>query len=289
MTPIGRIRRFNRIVTSEVGALDTSFLGRGRSLGAARVLNAIGQGRTDVAELRDYLALDSGLMSRLLRALEAEGLVETRAHPDDARRRIASLTEAGRDEHLAYEALSDARAEAILKRHPKPDVLLEAMDLVATALGHGRIAIEAVDPRSEPARECLSQYYGELARRFDRGFDVTLSRDPDARDMVHPRGAFLLAMSDGVAVGCVGLKGTGGAMGEIKRLWVSPSARGLGLSHRLMAAAEAAARALSITTLRLDTNRTLPEALGLYRNSGWSEIERFNDDPYPDIFFEKQL
>lgn len=289
MTPIGRIRRFNRIVTSEVGALDTSFLGRGRSLGAARVLNAIGRGRTDVAALRDDLALDSGLMSRLLRALEAEGLVETRAHPEDARRRVANLTEAGRAEYLAYEELSDARAEAILERHPKPDTLLAAMDLVATALGHDRIVIEAVDPRGAPARECLSQYYGELARRFDRGFDVTLSRDPDARDMVHPRGAFLLAMSDGAAVGCVGLKGTGGSMGEVKRLWVSPAARGLGLSHRLMAAVEAEAGALSMTTLRLDTNRSLSEALGLYRNSGWTEIERFNDDPYPDIFFEKHL
>jgi DNA-binding MarR family transcriptional regulator len=77
LDPISRVRRFNRAVTSEVGALDTSFLGRGRPLGAARVLNAIGHGRSDVAELRDYLVLDSGLMSRLLRSLEEEGLVTT--------------------------------------------------------------------------------------------------------------------------------------------------------------------------------------------------------------------
>ena len=92
---IARVRRFNRAVTSEVGALDTSFLGRGRPLGAARVLNAIGHGRGDVGELRDYLGLDSGLMSRLLRGLEEEGLVETVPHPDDARRRVARLTAAG--------------------------------------------------------------------------------------------------------------------------------------------------------------------------------------------------
>ena len=55
LDPVSRIRRFNRAVTAEVGALDSSFLGRGRPLGAARVLNAIGQGRGDVAELRDYL------------------------------------------------------------------------------------------------------------------------------------------------------------------------------------------------------------------------------------------
>ncbi|MGO8189802.1 PadR family transcriptional regulator, partial [Rhizobium leguminosarum] len=60
--PVARVLRFNRAVTSEVGALYTSFLGRGRPLGAARVLNAIGRGQSDVAAIRDYLFLDSGLM-----------------------------------------------------------------------------------------------------------------------------------------------------------------------------------------------------------------------------------
>ena len=82
LDPVARVRRFNRAVTSEVGALDTSFLGRGRPLGAARVLNAIGNRRTDVAEIRAYLDLDSGLMSRLLRGLEEEGLIRTVPHPD---------------------------------------------------------------------------------------------------------------------------------------------------------------------------------------------------------------
>ncbi|HEX4148677.1 MAG TPA: hypothetical protein VHY20_06805, partial [Pirellulales bacterium] len=66
LDPIARLRRFNRAVTSALGALDISFLGRGRPLGAARVLNAIGQGQREVSAIRDYLGLDSGLMSRLL-------------------------------------------------------------------------------------------------------------------------------------------------------------------------------------------------------------------------------
>ena len=289
LDPISRLRRFNRAVTSEVGALDTSFLGRGRPLGSARVLNAIGQGRTDVAAIRDYLGLDSGLMSRLLRGLEDEGLIETVPHPEDARRRIARLTEAGRSEFEAYEALSNAQAEAILAHHPHPEELLRAMDLVACALGRARIVIEEVAPGDDKARYCLAEYYAELARRFDKGFDVTLSRDPEAGDMIRPRGVFLVAVSDGIPIGCVGLKGHGGETGEIKRLWVSPAARGLGLARRLMTAAEEAARDLSIRILRLDTNSALPEAERLYRSSGWTEIERFNDDPYPDLFFEKRL
>lgn len=287
--PVSRFRRFNRAVTSEVGALDTSFLGRGRPLGAARVLNAIGQGHADIAAIRDYLGLDSGLMSRLLRGLEDEGLVDTRPDPADGRRRVASLTPAGRREFEAYETISNTRAEALLARHPHPEALLAAMDLVASALGNDRIAFIEMDPRSETARYCLGEYYAELARRFETGFEVSRSRDPDAADMLRPRGVFLVAMSDGLPVGCVGLKGTDRGYAEVKRLWVAPAARGLGLAKRLMQAVEDTARALSIPTLRLDTNRALPEAIKLYRTTGWTEIERFNDDPYPDFFFEKRL
>ncbi|MDP4006099.1 helix-turn-helix domain-containing GNAT family N-acetyltransferase [Methylobacterium sp. NEAU K] len=286
---IARFRRFARAVTAEIGALDSSFLGRGRPLGAARVVNAIGAGRADVAEIRAYLGLDSGLMSRLLRSLEEEGLVATEPHPEDARRRVVRLTDAGQREFLAYEDISDARASTLLARSPRADALLRAMDLVALTLGRDRIAIEEADPRGETARACLEAYYAELARRLESGFDVKRSRDPEARAMVRPRGTFLLAVADGLPVGCVGLKGSGGPIAEVKRLWIDPAARGFGLARRLMQAVEAVARDLSVAVLRLDTSSALPEALALYRTSGWVEVARFNDDPYPDHFFEKAL
>lgn len=276
-------------MTSAVGALDTSFLGRGRPLGAARVLNAIGHGRSDVAEIRDYLGLDSGLMSRLLRSLEDEGLVETTTHEDDARRRVVTLTRAGRREFAAYEALSNTQAEGFLAQLSQREALLAAMDLIASALTRERVALDEMDPRSEAARYCLREYYSELGRRFKQGFDVSLSRDPDARDMRRPRGTFIVAMSDTLPIGCVGLKGTDHGYAEIKRLWVAPAARGLRLGRRLMDAAENAARDLGITLLRLDTNSALAEAGQLYRTTGWREIPRFNDDPYPDLFFEKHI
>ena len=287
--PVARVRRFNRAVTVEVGALDSSFLGRGRPLGAARVLNAIGRGIGDVGDLRDELALDSGLASRLLRGLEQEGLVETVPHEDDGRRRVARLTRAGQREFRLYEELSDRQAAAMLARHPRPEELLAAMDLVASALARDRIELAEMPADSAPARHCLQAYYAELARRFAGGFEVSRSLDPEARDMIRPRGTFLVAMSDNLPLGCVGLKGHGGTDAEIKRLWVSPAARGLGLAKRLMADAEATARELGIDRLRLDTNSALPEAARLYRATGWTEIPRFNDDPYPDLFFEKRL
>jgi len=286
---IARVRRFNRAVTVEVGALDSSFLGRGRPLGAARVLNLIGRGVTDVARLRESLGLDSGLASRLLRGLEEEGLVETAAHADDARRRVVSLTRAGQREFRAYEKLSDEQAGAMLARHPNPQALLSAMDLIACALLRDRTVVAPADPRGETARACLQAYYAELSRRFADGFDVKRSRDPEAGDMVPPRGTFLLAWSDGLPVGCVGLKGDGSELAEVKRLWVAPAARGQGLARRLMATVEEAAKELGIRVLRLDTNSALPEAIELYRRTGWVEIPRFNDDPYAQAFFEKRL
>jgi len=310
---IDRLRRFHRIVTREAGALDQSFLGRGRPLNAARVLHSIGRDTGGVGEIRTSLGLDSGLMSRLLRGLEQEGLIETIAAPGDARRRLARLTPAGRAEVDAYETLSNDRARKLLAAHPDPDALLAAMDLVAAALGRTAVTITQTDPRSEPAKACLARYYGELSDKLETGFEVHLSRDPDAADMMPPRGVFLIALSDGVPIGCAGLKGHAGEgagltghagagagltghagagaapWGEVKRVWVDPAARGLRLASRMMNEIETQARTLGFGTLRLDTNSALPEALALYRKLGWSEIARFNDDPYPDAFFEKPL
>ena len=286
---IARVRRFNRAVTLQIGALDTSFLRRGRPLGAARVLHSIGRGIGEVGRLRESLGLDSGLASRLLRSLEEEGLVETVADPEDARRRVVRLTRKGRREFEAYEQLSDEQARRMLASHPDPDTLLSAMDLVACSLLRDRMVLAEADPGSGAARACLKAYYDELARRFANGFDVARSRDPDASEMIRPRGAFLLASLDGIPAGCVGLKGGDGDLAEVKRLWVAPSARGHGIARRLLEAVEDAAQELGFRVLRLDTNSALPEAISLYHRTGWREIPRFNDDPYPDVFFEKRL
>jgi DNA-binding MarR family transcriptional regulator len=287
---IARIRRFNRAVTAEVGALDTSFLGRGRPLGAARLLCAVGPDGADVAALRDQLGLDSGLASRLLRGLEEEGLVTTDPDPADRRRRTARPTAKGKREIAAYDRLSDARAKDLLSRQPQDgEALLAAMDLVATALLRNRITIGETDPEAPEARYCLAAYYAELARRFDTGFDVKTSLDPDAGSLRPPLGSFLVALSDGLPLGCVALKGSGTGVGEVKRLWIAPAARGLGLARRLMATAEARARTLGLTTLRLDTNRTLTEAITLYRATGWTEVAAFNAEPYAHHWFEKGL
>src|SRR3989454_12591237 len=98
MDAIAQIRRFNRTVTQQIGALEERFLGRDRSLGASRLLFEIGATGTEVRQLRARLNLDSGYTSRLLRGLEAEGLIRTARSPVDARVRGVKLTAAGRRE-----------------------------------------------------------------------------------------------------------------------------------------------------------------------------------------------
>lgn len=258
-------------------------------MGAARVLNAIGSGRTDVTNIREFLRLDSGLMSRLLRSLEEERLIVTTVDPRDARHRIASLTETGLREYQAYEDISNARADLLLSSSNRSEAFLEALDLVASVLTRDQTIIRIADPRSEESLYCLNRYYQELAATFDQGFDVKRSRDPRTDQMLPPKGVFMVATSDGLPIGCVALKGNGSQTGEIKRLWVSSPARGLGLATRLMQEVESAARSLGVSTLRLDTNRSLLGARELYRRLGWQEIDRFNDDRYADFFFEKVL
>src|SRR5690348_11782763 len=112
---IAQVRRFNRTITQRVGALDDHYLARSRPLGEARVLWEIGDGGRDVRALRAALDLDSGYLSRLLRALEADGLVELGARPDDRRVRTAVLTPAGQRERSLLDRRSDELAQALLE------------------------------------------------------------------------------------------------------------------------------------------------------------------------------
>jgi ribosomal protein S18 acetylase RimI-like enzyme len=72
-------------------------------------------------------------------------------------------------------------------------------------------------------------------------------------------------------------------------MWVSGTVRGLGIGRRMLEALEAQARELGLTTLRLETNRALREAIRLYRSAGFREVAPFNDDPYAHHWFEKML
>src|ERR687887_2368804 len=115
---IARVRQFNRLVTQRVGALDDHFLGRGRPLGASRLLYEIGErggsGGADLRELRGRLGLDAGYLSRLVKALQKEGLIRLAPGAGDRRVRTARLTARGRREIRELNARSDRLAAGLL-------------------------------------------------------------------------------------------------------------------------------------------------------------------------------
>lgn len=148
----------------------------------------------------------------------------------------------------------------------------------------------SVEPANAPDSEwCLSQYYTELAARFDEGFDPNLKNKFDPIEMEPPNGWFVLARIDRKAVACGAVMKLDGTICEVKRLWVSADARGLGLGTKVMAMLEKLARDEGFTAVKLDTNRALDEAQGLYEKLGYTQTGRYNDNPYADHFFEKAL
>jgi GNAT superfamily N-acetyltransferase len=153
----------------------------------------------------------------------------------------------------------------------------------------GQVRVVECSPRRPDARRCLRAYFDELARRFDDGFDPARSISADDEELTPPAGLFLIATLDTEPVGCGALKFHSGAPAEIKRMWVSQSVRGLGIGRRLLAELEDRARDRGVQTVRLETNRALREAVGLYRAAGYREVAAFNDEPYAHHWFEKAL
>lgn len=288
---IQQVRRFNRAVTRRIGVLTDDYLGRGRPLAESRLLFEIGGDGADVRELRARLSLDSGYLSRLLRALEAQGLVVVRPSTDDARVRRVTLTRKGQRELDTLDTRSQTLATSLLSPlgAAQRERLIAAMEEVERLLRASAVEIAIADPASADAHVCIDAYLRELDLLFDDGFDASRSVSADPGELVPPRGVFVIARLDGEAVGCGGLKITGPGSGEIKRMWVAPSARGLGIAQRLLEALETHAFDLKLHTLRLDTNRALTAARALYARNGYREIPRYNDNPYADHWFEKRL
>ncbi len=288
---IEQVRRFNRIVTQHVGALEESYLQRGRPLGEARLLHEIGPDGVEVRVLRERLKLDSGYVSRLLRSLQAQGLVTTHNRADDGRVRCVVLTPKGRAERGTYDALSDELAASFLipLEPDQRERLVKAMAEVERLLRAGGVELRLERPDSTTARSCLEQYFQELAERFEVGFDPARSNPAGDEDMTPPAGFFLVAWLDGQPVGCGALKVADGITGEIKRMWTSPTARGLGIARKVLRSLEEKARESGLARLHLETNRTLTEAQALYRQEGYREVAPFNSEPYAHHWFEKRL
>jgi DNA-binding MarR family transcriptional regulator/N-acetylglutamate synthase-like GNAT family acetyltransferase len=285
------LRRFNRAWSQRVGLLEESYLGQGRSLGASRLLFEMGPEGDGVLELRRRLGLDSGYLSRLLRGLEDERLVDVRPDPSDQRRRVVVPTARGRRAIARLEDRSEERARVLVEplgesqRRRLADALATADRLIRSAT----FVVESVDVASDDAVQAVRRYFDELDRRFPTGFDVGEAATTDLESMRAPAGDFLVMRAEGDVVACGGLQRHTRTIGEIKRMWVDPEWRGCGLAGRLLSALEDRAAGLGYRQVYLDTNATLVEAIAMYERAGYRRIERYNDNPYAQAWFAKRL
>ena len=163
----------------------------------------------------------------------------------------------------------------------------------AGGTGGIRMSASLLEPKSvaewSEARRLVEQYASAL--------NLDLSFQNFAQELEHfeitysaPFGAFLLARNDGSFVGCVGLRKLSDSVGEIKRLYVAPRARGLGLGEALARGIVAEGKRLKYARLVLDTLPTMLEAHALYRALGFKPIAPYRYNPVPGTaFLELQL
>ena len=279
-------------MTQRVGALNDRFLARDRPLALARLIWELGTEGGEIVMLRSRLGIDSGQMSRMLRALEADGLVTVTRSDADARVGVVRLTTRGLAERALLDERSDELASAILDPLDEAQraQLIAAMRTVERLIAASLVELREVDPESPDAQRCLRAYVTELNRRApQRGFDPTRGATAEPHEVRPPRGAFVVAHLRGEAIGCGAVKHHSGGVSDLKRMWIAESARGLGLGRRLLEHLERLAREHGSTEARLETSDVLPEAIGLYRSAGYVQVPAFNDEPFADRWFARRL
>lgn len=139
----------------------------------------------------------------------------------------------------------------------------------------------SVEPESlddADGQRLIAELDADLTARYPNPEDNHLDLAPE--EVGESRGVFLIARLGGVAVGCAALRDIGGGDGEIKRMYVSPTARGRGIGGLLLAELERRARSLGMRRLVLETGEKQPEALRLYERTGFAPIPRFGKYVY---------
>lgn len=140
---------------------------------------------------------------------------------------------------------------------------------IAEALGRADVAA---------CRELIAEYQRSLGVSLDfQGFAAELASLPG--DYARPAGRLLLARIAAQPAGCVALRPLGPGEAEMKRLYVRPSHRGMGLGRTLAECVIDEARAIGYARVKLDTLPMMAAAQDLYRELGFTEVAPYRDNP----------
>lgn len=280
---VAAIRRFSRFYTREIGVLHEGLLGGPLSLTESRIVYDLAQsGPWTATRLGTELRLDAGYLSRLLRGLEAQGLIERRPSETDGRQTLLSLTPEGQQMFASIDARSRDEVGVMLARLPWPDRqrLVDALTTAERLLGKPPTTPPPYRLRSPQPGDMgwvvhrhaalYTQEYGwdssfealvaEIAAQFIKNFDPTAER-------------CWIAEREGTVVGSAFLVRQSETTGKLRLVYVEPSARGLGIGRRMVEECINQARLFGYQRLTLSTHSILTAARNIYRRAGFQLME----------------
>ncbi len=281
---VSAVRQFNRFYTRRIGVLQGGLLKSPYSLTEVRVMYELahwpGAGEPTATELGNELGLDAGYLSRILQRFRKQGLIETSASKEDARRTHLWLTRKGRAVFAPLENATKDEVSAMLAALPPADQgkVVSAMRSVEALLG-GKRPKPVVTLRTHRPGDMgwvisahgamYAQEFGwneefemlvvEIAVQFIRKFNAERER-------------CWIAEVDGETVGSVFLVEQSKTVAKLRLLILDPKARGLGIGKRLVDECIAHARKLGYKKLTLWTQSSLLAARGIYKQAGFNLV-----------------
>jgi DNA-binding MarR family transcriptional regulator/N-acetylglutamate synthase-like GNAT family acetyltransferase len=270
-THVSVAREFNRFYTAKLGMTRSSVYRTQFSLAEARVLYELGAGVNAVAALKRRTAMDGGQLSRLLKRLEADGLIERLPSPTDGRKQLVKLTGDGEDAFAALDETSREEVGALLDAAADPAAAIAAMEQLRRALEPARMPTVVLrDPEPGDLGWLVERHGALYAREYgwDASFERLVAQIAAEFDPATDRA--WIAEVDGTRTGAVLCVHHDETTAKLRTLLVEPSARGLGLGTRLVEQVIKHAREGGYQTLTLWTNDVLHAARHIYERTGFT-------------------
>jgi DNA-binding MarR family transcriptional regulator/N-acetylglutamate synthase-like GNAT family acetyltransferase len=278
---VAAVREFNRFYTNVLGWLREGLLDTPYSLTEARVIFELArEDQTEAGQLRRWLDIDAGYLSRLLARFEADGIVRRSRSAADGRRQVIGLTPAGRAVFAKLDALSAAQIRGLLAGLPagRRASLIAAMAGIKEALdgaSRGPVVVLRAPLPGElgwVVQRNAALYAAEYG--WDESYEALVARivaDYAAR-ADRAREAAWIAEVDGQPAGCVFCMYKSDEVAQLRLLLVEPQARGMGLGERLVAECLAFARRAGYREIVLWTNDVLHAARRIYERAGFELV-----------------
>jgi DNA-binding MarR family transcriptional regulator/GNAT superfamily N-acetyltransferase len=281
------VRGFNRFYTKQIGLLRKGYLDSPFTLSEVRVLYELAHGgRVTASELAERLDLDPGYLSRTLRRFEKSGLLARKASKSDARQSLLNLTGKGRKAFDPLDKKSNAGTAAMLRKLSAAEQsrLIEAMRTIERLLGAPQPQSSYTLRRHRPGdMGWVIHRHGALYKQeygWDERFEALVA--DIAAKFIHnydpQRERCWIAEKDETIIGFVFLVRHTDAIAKLRMLLVEPSARGLGLGHRLVDECIQFARHAGYRKITLWTQSNLLAARRIYHQAGFHKIR---EEPNP--------